>query len=358
MFDFNGSVKGSTVLIIRLSAIGDVVMASPLLKAIRCTWPNVHITWLVEPQAMPLLIDNDEIDRIVVWPKGNWKKLFRTLRWWRLIREIRDFLVELRAERYDLALDLQGLFKSGIWAWLSGARERVGLGSREGSGLLMTRVVDRKGGDPRRIGSEYLHLAQELGLQADDFFMHVGVSTADEAAAAEIAQSHGPAGYVVGCPFTTRPQKHWVEAYWADLARQLYERLGARLVLLGGPGDREAAARIAAAAGEAVDNRVGETSLTGAAAIISHARLLIGVDTGLTHMGPAFNVPTIALFGSTCPYLETGRDNTVVIYHELPCSPCRRNPTCGGRFDCLTGISVDEVMGQVERLLSRAESMA
>lgn len=343
------------ILIIRLSAIGDVVMASPLPGAIRRTWPDAHMTWLVEPQARALLDHNDEIDRLVVWPKDAWKSLFRRLRWWRLAREVHAFLRELRATRYDLALDLQGLIKSGIWAWLSGARERVGLGSREGSGLLMTRVVSRGGGNARRIGSEYLHLAQELGLQVDDFFMHVGVSAADEAAAAVIARSHGAAGYVAGCPFTTRPQKHWVEGYWSALARQLYERYGMRLVLLGGAADREAAARITANAGEAVDNRVGETSLTEAAAIISHARLLVGVDTGLTHMGPAFNVPTIALFGSTCPYLDTGRDNTVVIYHALPCSPCRRNPTCGGSFDCLTTISVDEVMGQVEWLLPEAE---
>jgi heptosyltransferase I len=345
-----------SVLIIRLSALGDVVMASPLPGAIRRTWPGARITWLVEPQARALLTHNDEIDRIVVWPKDTWKALFRGLRWWRLAGEVRAFLRALRAENYDLALDLQGLFKSGVWAWLSGARERVGLGSREGSRLLMTRVVDRSGGDPRRIGSEYLHLANELGLDANPFWMKVGLSAEDEAMAGELARAHGPAGYVVGCPFTTRPQKHWVEAHWVDLARRLHERLGARLVLLGGPADREAAARIAVAAGEAADNRVGETSLTQAAAIIARSRLLIGVDTGLTHMGPAFSVPTIALFGSTCPYLDTGRDNTVVIYHDLPCAPCRRNPTCGGTFDCLTGISVDEVMGQVAMLLPGAEA--
>lgn len=342
-----------SILIIRLSAIGDVVMASPLPGAIRRTWPRARITWLVEPQARALLAHNTEIDRVLVWPKDTWKGLFRGFRWWRLAGEVRAFLRELRAEDYDLALDLQGLFKSGIWAWLSGARERVGLGSREGSGLFMSRVVER-GGDERRIGSEYLHLAGDLGLHTNGFHMHVGVSTEDEAAAQRLARAHGPAGYAVGCPFTTRAQKHWVEGCWADLARQLHDRHGTRLVLLGGPGDREAAQRIATGAGEAVDNRVGVTSLTQAAAIIGRARLLVGVDTGLTHMGPAFGVPTIALFGSTCPYLHTGRDNTVVIYHALPCAPCRRHPTCGGSYDCLTGITVDEVMTQARRLLPGA----
>jgi len=79
------------ILIIRLSAIGDVVMASPLPGAIRRTWPDAHMTWLVEPQARALLDHNDEIDRLVVWPKDAWKSLFRRLRWWRLAREVHAF---------------------------------------------------------------------------------------------------------------------------------------------------------------------------------------------------------------------------------------------------------------------------
>ncbi|MCG5523510.1 glycosyltransferase family 9 protein [Ectothiorhodospira haloalkaliphila] len=329
-------------------------MASPLPGAIRRRWPDARITWLIEPGAAPLVACHPFVDRVVVWPKARWLAWLKGFRWLRLGRDVVRFVRELRQERYDLALDLQGLLKSGVLTRLSGARERVGLGSREGSHLLMTRVVTR-GGDNRLIGSEYRHLAQELGLEVGDFRMGVGLSEADRQAAASVAQGH-PRGYLVACPFTTRPQKHWVESYWAELASRLRERYGMRLVLLGGPDDRAAADRIAARAGEVVDNRVGETSLTEAAAVIAGARLLVGVDTGLTHMGPAFNVPTVALFGSTCPYLDTGRENTTVIYHDLPCAPCKRNPTCNGRFDCLTGITVDEVLAEVERLLPAKEA--
>jgi heptosyltransferase-1 len=343
-----------SILIIRLSAIGDVVMASPLPAILRARWPQVRITWLVEPQAASLVARHPGVDRVVVWPKAQWRSWLRGGRWIRLGRDVARLRRELRSERHDLALDLQGLLKSGVFAWLSGARERVGLGSREGSQRLMTRVVPR-GGDIRRIGSEYRHLAEALGLDVGDFWMQVGLSNEDRQVASALARVH-PQGYLVACPFTTRPQKHWVEPAWGLLAVRLQEQFGMRLVLLGGPGDREAAERIAAQAGDAVDNRVGETSLTEAAAVISRARLLVGVDTGLTHMGPAFNVPTVALFGSTCPYLETGRDNTVVIYHDLPCAPCKRNPTCEGRFDCLTGITVDEVLTQVDRLLPHQEA--
>ncbi|EHQ51350.1 lipopolysaccharide heptosyltransferase II [Ectothiorhodospira sp. PHS-1] len=339
-----------SLLIIRLSAIGDVVMASPLPAVFRAAWPDVRITWLVEPQVAGLVSRHPQVDRVVVWPKAQWRSLFRRLRWIRLGREVVRFVRELRAEPYDMAVDLQGLLKSGLLTRLSGARERVGLGSREGSGVFMTQVVPR-GGDPRRIGSEYRYLAQALGLEPGAFFMQVGLRPEDEAVGCQVAEAQDARGYVVGCPFTTRPQKHWVEAAWAELARRIHQERGQPMVLLGGPDDRAVADRIQAMAGAAVDNRVGQTSLTQAAAVIRRAGLLVGVDTGLTHMGPAFDVPTVALFGSTCPYLDTGRDNTVVIYHDLPCAPCRRNPTCDGRFDCLTGISVDEVMTEVERLL-------
>ncbi|WP_240481029.1 glycosyltransferase family 9 protein [Ectothiorhodospira sp. BSL-9] len=329
-------------------------MASPLPGAIRGRWPDARITWVIEPGAAPVVVGHPLVDRVVVWPKAQWLAWLKGFQWLRLGRDIVRFVRELRHERYDLALDLQGLLKSGLLTWLSGARERVGLGSREGSHLLMTRVVPR-GGDIRLIGSEYRHLAEALGLDVGDFRMQVGLSEGDRRVAETVAGDH-PQGYLVACPFTTRPQKHWVEAYWGTLAPRLRERYGMRLILLGGPGDRAAADRIAEQAGEAVDNRVGETSLTEAAAVIAGARLLVGVDTGLTHMGPAFNIPTVALFGSTCPYLDTGRDNTVVIYHDLPCAPCKRNPTCDGRFDCLTDMTVEEVLGEVEKLLPVGET--
>jgi heptosyltransferase-1 len=115
--------------------------------------------------------------------------------------------------------------------------------------------------------------------------------------------AHGLAsgGYAVLAPFTTRPQKHWFEDAWQALAPQLIDATGLVPVILGGPADAEAAARIAAADPRIV-NLAGQTRLPEAVAAIAHAALLIGVDTGLTHMGTALARPTVAIFGSTCPY--------------------------------------------------------
>ena len=81
------------------------------------------------------------------------------------------------------------------------------------------------------------------------------------------------------------------------------------------------------------------------------AALVIGVDTGLTHLGTAFARPTIALFGATCPYLTTSNSRTIVVYNQLTCSPCKRKPTCAGRYDCMKAIGSDDVYGTVRRLM-------
>ena len=153
------------------------------------------------------------------------------------------------------------------------------------------------------------------------------------------------------CPFTTRPQKHWLEDRWGRLALAIREQLELPVVMLGGPGDRVAAARIVQGAPRAVHDLVGQTSLLEAAALIARSALMIGVDTGLSHMGIAFGRPSLLLFGSTCPYLNTTRSNARVLYHRLPCSPCRRRPSCDGDFTCMKRIAVEEVLSEARALL-------
>jgi heptosyltransferase-1 len=215
----------------------------------------------------------------------------------------------------------------------------------------MTRVIGR-GGESKRIGSEYRYLAQQLGLPVDAFEMQVAIGEADEDYVRDLQAAEGlEQDYLAVCPFTTRPQKHWFEARWCELIPRLQAAFGMPVIMLGGPDDKPAARQITARVKRGLLDQVGVTSLRQAAALIKHARLLIGVDTGLTHMGIAFKRPTIALFGSTCPYLDTTHDNALVLYHPLSCSPCKRNPTCEGRYDCMAAITVEEVLDQAGRLL-------
>jgi heptosyltransferase-1 len=345
-----------SILVVRLSAIGDIVFSTPLIHALRQRYPQARISWLVQPEAAVLLEENSELDEVIHWPRAEWAALWRQHRYLTLWRRVREFRERLRQRRFDMALDVQSLMKSGFLVWLSGARERIGLGSREGSRWLMSRVV-AKGGGLRRIGSEYLHFAQQLDLPTDEFEMRIGLAEADIRYAKTAVNKRGLAqGFVVICPFTTRPQKHWFDQSWRRLVRQIGARWGRSVVMLGGPGDRPAAGEIASEPG--VISLVGETTLRQAAAIIGLAELVIGVDTGLTHMGIAMQRPTLCLFGSTRPYLDTAHANAKVIYHPLECSPCRRHPTCDGRYDCMASITPEEVMTEAQKLPGFREDKA
>lgn len=339
------------VLVIRLSAIGDLIMASGLIPVLREAWPETEIAWLTQDGNAALLRANPRLAEVIVLPRGRWARLWAERRYATVLRELRAFVRGLRARRFDLVLDLQGLLKSGVWAWLCGAPERVGLGSREGSARLMTRVVGREVPDDR-LGKEYRALAAALGLDATRFRMDVAVPAQDETAArALLAGADVTGDYAVFAPFTTRPQKHWLDERWAELAQRVAAARGWRVLVLGGPADRERGAAIASAAGGAAVALAGRTSLTEAAALIRGARMLVGVDTGLTHLGVAMGTPTLALFGSTCPYLRAPEGRLQVVYLPRPCSPCRRRPTCGGRFDCMREITLGRVEAGIGALL-------
>jgi len=337
------------ILIVRLSAIGDVVMASPLVEAFKRTFPDARVSWLVEAGSKPVLEANTDLDEVIIWPRGQWNQTLKNRRYLNFIRQLWSFVRDLKRKKFDLAVDAQGLLKSGIWVFLSGAAARVGIGSREGSRYLMTRVVDRKDAD-NRISSQYRLLAEYLGLDLGDFKMKVSLGLEAQKYAEEFSGGLS-SGYAVFCPFTTRPQKHWIEERWRELANQIIDRFELTVVLLGGPDDEEAGGRIAMPVHPRILNMAGKTTIQQAAALIKDSSLLIGVDTGLTHMGFALDVPTISLFGATAPYLNTEGTSGTVLYHPMDCSPCRRNPTCEGDYTCMKAISTDEVVRTARSLL-------
>lgn len=331
------------VLIIRLSAIGDVVFASPLVAACKKRYPEAEIEWLAEGVVRPLLNELPGLNKVILWPRQEWQDLWREKRLFALLSAVMAFRRKLRARNYDLVIDAQGLVKSAFLAWLTGSRQRIGFKSKEPNGMFLTDRFEKS--ITPRISSEYLALADTLGWDTSSFEMVLGLSASDEGRATDV-MPEGP--YIVVAPFTTRPQKHWTHAHWRALIGHLAD-VGHQVACLGGPGDRAEAATLLE--GLPVMNWVGTYPLGVSAALVKQAAAVIGVDTGLTHMGIAAGIPTVALFGSTCPYRETGRDNVRVIYHGLECAPCKRSPTCAGRFDCMVGITADEALGAFNELV-------
>lgn len=333
------------ILIIRLSALGDVVMASGLIRALSDRFPDAELSWLTEAPAAPLIRHNPRLKQVLLWPRSQWQQLWRERRWRELWQAIRGFRAALRAHQFDLVLDAQGLLKSGVCAWFTGAPRRVSIMAREGSHLLVHEKIIPPAGADDRIGAEYRFAAEYLGAPKNSYQLDLAIGAAAAAKIDAVLATHQISLPLVSlCPFTTRPQKHWFEDRWAELATRLISQ-GFTPLIIGGPADQEAGARIASQA-PGVINLAGQLKLDESAALIARSQLLIGVDTGLTHMGTALRIPTVALFGSTRPYLQTGTPLTCVMYDALACSPCRRHPTCGGRFDCMRQLTVDRVMQQ------------
>ena len=331
------------VLLIRLSAFGDVVIATGLLQGLKRAYPDAEIDWLVQPEFAELLRTQDSIAKVIVWPRKDWRALWRNFRWIALWRAIGAFTTALRARDYDWVIDAQGLFKSRALARLAGGRTRIGYDGKEPGRFWLHRVVTRfpeARPERRHIGDEHGPMLQVL------------TGASDPVPQLRLPGAPATVPYLVVAPFTTRPQKHWPQTHWVTLLRVLAAQ-GRRVVILGGPADAASAAAIAREVqSPLLDDRTGQTSLVAAAQLIAGATAIIGVDTGLTHLGFALGRPTIALFGSTRPYAAARPGSGAVLFSDLACAPCGRHPTCNGHFDCLAQLSPAAVQRQLATLIA------
>lgn len=324
----------------RLSALGDLVFCTSLLDGLRRAYPEAHIAWLAQSGFAGVLRDDPRLNELIAIPKDTLKSASAL---WQLRRD-------LRARRFDWVIDAQGLAKSRLLAWLAGGTRRVGFRSKEPLAFLLHEQVD-KGGDIADIASEYRYLAERLtAAPAAAPRLPVSAATAARVAQAMAAQRLAP-GFVALCPFTTRPQKHWPDEHWPALAQRLVDAGLGPCVVFGGPADREHAQQLVAQMPPGSLSLAGQTALPDLAAWLAQAQLVIGVDTGLTHIGIATQTPTIALFGSTCPYTRGADSPLRVMYDALPCAPCKRNPTCGGAFTCMRQLTPERVVQAATALL-------
>ncbi|KAF0096252.1 MAG: lipopolysaccharide heptosyltransferase-1 [Puniceicoccaceae bacterium 5H] len=345
------------ILIIRLSAIGDIIMASSVLPALRQQWPEAEVHWLTEELGAEILEEHPHLKKVWIWPRRQWKKWAQEHKYLTLLRETLRWRKALREQKFDLVLDLQGLLKSAAFAWISGARNRIGLRSREGSARLMTHVVPDNPDEPGPFCREYRNMVAALGIDPDLARVDVYPTAKARKEAELLLAGDGSKAPILLFPFTTRPQKHWFSERWAELAHWLAAGFERPIWILGGPNDLDAAEAIAAASNSPLVNvRAGwDSNLQEKIGVVSQAALAVGVDTGLTHLAVGLQVPTVVLFGSTCGYLRTDPALGIVLYDHLDCSPCRRHPTCDDRFDCMRAFSVSRVGKAAEDLWNRTQ---
>lgn len=352
------------VLVLRLDLIGDFVFTTPLLRELRRALPAASITLVVSPLVAPLARPCPHVDEVLVLdPRG-------LLGWARTLAFARR---QLLPRRFDLALlprFVADEARGTLAAYASGARWRVGFaesprhGKRTYRGIdrLLTRALPVRGRAHELVRG--LELLRSLGIAAADERQELWTAPDDETRAAAILESagvHAGERFVALVPATSARKKDWPLDRWAEVGRWLAAERRVRLVILGGPREREVGQRLAAAIGPAAADLTGDRApLRESVALLRRAALYLGGNTGPVHMAAAVGIPVVEVScqprpgsdDADCAPARTGPLGTTVVSLQptRAVDPCRE--TCVAREPhCILGVSVDEVKAAVARAL-------
>jgi heptosyltransferase I len=335
-------------LIIKPSSMGDIVQALPVLTALRETHPTAHIAWLVARPFAGLLEGHPRLNELILFDRHRFGNIATSVG---ATGEFLSFLENLRRQKFTLAVDLQGLFRSGFLAAASGAPDRVGFkAAREMAGLFYTTKVSTR--DEVHAVDRYLAVARALGLAEPKAADHLPVS---EEARASVLRRLAEEGVAEGEPLlivaahARWETKQWPGERFAQVIEMAHAQTGARAVLVGSGAAGDISREVARAAAKArpVD-LVNRTSLRELVALIAGARAMVTNDSGPMHVAAAVGTPVVAIFGPTHPE-RTGPygPGHRVLSQQSTCSPCFRRQCLFARgpqaLCCLKNVAAEEV---------------
>jgi len=347
------------ILIVKLSAMGDVVHALPAVPYLRKAAPAAEIHWAVDTRFAPLLEGNPGIAKVVSLPIREWKRRPGSLATW---MEAIHAAGMLREGKYDLAIDLQGNIKSGVVAYLSGAPLRYGFpreAARERQNLWFTNRHPPAAEEDRHVTSKILRVASAPfgGTFVTEEFRGEVVNTAEEAEAAELLLSDaapGAAPRLAVHPGTTWNTKRMDPAFWADAVRLLRAAFPSLGVFLswGTEKEREECLAIRYLAGEGVAllPHLGYKALTAVYRACGH---VIGPDTGPLHLAAVAGAKTVSVYRAT----DGNRNAPVGPDHRflqapLPCTACLRRE-CGRDSECRAGLHAADAASAMAEIMER-----
>jgi len=366
----------SRILLIKPSAVGDVVHTLPVLEKLRRRYPKARIDWLLTPENAGLVRGHPAISNILLFARKDFSTDGRRLS---AAAGMLGLIGEIRAARYEMVIDLHGQLRSGLFAIASEAPVRIGFdrpvrrgpttfqgkqlgniprhgwaGAREGSWMAYTHRIPIPTLDVHAV-DRYLWVGKLLGFDDGAPVFNLPVSAeAEERIAGHLAAHAAPSRRLaILAPGTMWETKHWTAEGFAGVARGLVKE-GFTPVLVGAKSDQGLSRAIQAEAPGTTDF-TGQTSLADAVALIRRAALVVTNDSGLMHIAAALGKPAISIFGPTNPAQvgPYGQPESVVRL-DLPCSPCnyRRLAQCPNSHACMRDLTVEMVMERIRDVLS------
>lgn len=329
-------------LIMRLGSLGDIVHTLPAVAALHESFPQARLGWVVEPRWRPLLDGNPDINEIIVFDRSSWTGMASSLR-------------RLRVARYTCAIDFQGLYKSAVLAFLSGARRRVGfhrrLARERGAAVFYT---ERVAPAAAHVVDQNLALAESVGARKASCRFPLRIPPEAEA---HVDQVLGASKLAAGEFFVMSSGGGWRGKWWpaeryGHLHRHLAERYGWRGVVNFGAGERALAEEVVSAAGTPAPLLL-ELNLPQLMALLRRAKLFVGGDTGPLHLGVALGVPVVGLYGPTDPARNGPYCSADIVVRNA-----RPEETTYARSDAyspsMLSITVEQVVAAIERRLGLA----
>ncbi len=339
--------KIKRLLIRSTNWIGDAVMTTPAVCAIRSNFPSAHVSMLAKPWVAPVFAHCPYVDEIIVYDaNGRHHGVVGTVR----------LAKDLRAYRFDAAILLQNAIEAALIAFMAGIPNRIGFDTDARRMLLTHPVHCTKAIKSIHQTGYYLKMLEGSGLVAGKQTLELSVGTENRHRAGRILSAHGitPVVRVVGLnpSATFGPAKQWFPERYAALGDRLNKDLDATVLIFGGPSDRELGRTISRMMAAPSIDLSGRTTLDEAMALIDRCDVFVTNDSGLMHVAAALNTPLVAIFGSTnstttSPYSDTSR----IVRVPIECSPCMK-PVCPlGHMNCMKRVTVDMVVDAVKGLL-------
>lgn len=324
------------ILLLKPTSLGDVIHALPVLRLLKLHWPHAQISWWIDSNYRELLEGDPDISRLFVLNRKRWKS---PLHW----NELAAHILALRAERFDLVIDLQGLARSASVAWLANGAYTIGVeDKREGAPAFYDQSVPRPSPETHAV-DWYLEVLRILKVPVHSRFEWMPHYAEAKRKVATVWSGKK----ILLCPGARWLNKRWPAEHFRQLAQMLCSAYpDHRVDVIGGPDDVELGDQICASLPSSCQNYAGRTSLREMVELIRSADLLITNDTGPMHIAAALGIPVVSLFGPTNPRRTGayGAGAKTLQAKTLPCVPCMK-PRChwAEPLACLKSIGAEEV---------------